>query len=253
MILKRRKIMKLKNKIILGFLIAAVLLGGLIFYKPAQEEFNFRRIDEEPELLESKTADVDGTSVRFDLYDDKGVKVQVAVPLSDEDDYKLDMEALAEAAEGLFETEETLKTPDYENTGGGTHQDCAAWHSGRWEVKDAMTPFVIRSTDMKMSGVWKGEGAAHKMQLHQSIEFSGAAADISVPPGFEKHGSTNTYTWSSFAYENTPLVLAYIGDAEATSVVSTLEMTVKSGADIYPTNSLSYSSSVSDSKSILGG
>lgn len=185
--------MKLKNKIILGFLIAAVLLGALVFRDPV-EDFNFRRIDEEPELLESKTVDVDGTSVRFDLYDDKGVKVQVAVPLSDEDGYKLDMESLAEAAEGLFETEETLKTPDYENAGGGTHQDCAAWHSGRWEVKDAMTPFVIRSTDMKMSGVWKGEGAAYKMQLHQSIEFSGAAADISVPPGFEKNGSTNTYT-----------------------------------------------------------
>ena len=252
MILKRRKIMKLKNKIILGFLIAAVLLGALVFSDPV-EDFNFRRIDEEPELLESKTVDVDGTSVRFDLYDDKGVKVQVAVPLSDEDGYKLDMESLAEAAEGLFETEEILKAADYENAGGGTHQDCAAWHSGRWEVKDAMTPFVIRSTDMKMSGVWKGEGAAYKMQLHQSIDFSGAAADISVPPGFEKNGSTNTYTWSSFAYENTPLVLAYIGDAEATSVVSTLEMTVKSGADIYPTNSLSYSSSVSDSRSILGG
>ena len=244
--------MKRKNKIILGFLIAAALLGVLVFRDPV-EEFNFRRIDEEPELLESKTVDVDGMSVRFDLYDDKGVKVQVAVPLSDEDGYKLDMEALAETAEGLFETEETLKTADYENAGGGTHQDCAAWHSGRWEVKDAMTPFVIRSTDMKISGVWKGEGAAHKMQLHQLIEFSGAATGISVPPGFEKNGSSNTYTWSSFAYENTPFVLAYIGDAEATSVVSTLEMTVKSGADIYPTNSLSYSSSVSDSRSILGG
>ena len=66
--------MKLKNKIILGFLIAAVLLGALVFRDPV-EDFNFRRIDEEPELLESKTVDVDGTSVRFDLYDDKGVKV----------------------------------------------------------------------------------------------------------------------------------------------------------------------------------
>ena len=189
----------------------------------------------------------------------------MAVPLSDEDDYKLNMESLSEISDELFQMEEmasvqpnsvlepNLQVVNYENTEGGTHQDCSVWHRGYWEFRDAMTPCILKSTSMNVKGIWDGYGAAYKMQLHQLIEFSGAAADISVPPGFEKNGSTNTYTWSSFGYENTPFVLAYIGDAEATSVVSTLETTVKSGADIYPTNSLSYSSSVSDSRSILGG